>query len=171
MEKSFNKPDLKAPRYRKKVHRLVNKDFCKRFYKKYPEYKHREMQDINKTIRNFNKLVCQEVIDNRDGVELPEGLGWLFIGTCKSKNKNNIDLGKSIKYGIKVKNKNWETDGKLAKIFYSNYAPRHKYKHREYWGFEACRVFKRQVSKSYQDNWPTYIEVPPNKKIKSLYTE
>ena len=170
MEKTFNKPNLKAPRYRRKVHKLINNDYYNRFFKKHPQYKDKRKTDVYQIIKTFNEYVCQEVINNRDGVELPESLGWLFIGTCASKNKNNIDLAKSMKYGIKVSNKNWKTDGKLAKIFYSNYAPKYKYKHREYWGFEACRNFKRAVSKSYSDNWPIYIEIPPNKKIKALYT-
>ena len=170
MDKSFNKPNLKAPRYRKKVHHVINKDFYKRFFKKYPGYRKKKETEIYKIIKTFNKYVCQEVINNRDGVELPESLGWLFIGTCKTKSKNNIDLGKSIKYGIKVSNKNWETDGKLAKIFYSNYAPKYQFKHREYWGFEACRGFKRMVSKAYPDNWPIYMEIEPTKKIKALYS-
>lgn len=171
MNKIFNKPNLNAPRYRKKVHRLINNDFYKRFFKKYPEYKNEDKKTIYKIIKTFNQLVYEEVINNRDGVELPESLGWLFIGTCKTKNKNNVDLGKSIKYGVKVHNKNWETDGKLAKIFYSNYAPKYKYKHREYWGFEACRNFKRLVSKSYPEKWPIYMEIPPNRKIKALYSD
>lgn len=32
MDKSFNKPDLKAPRYRKKVHHIINDDFYKGFF-------------------------------------------------------------------------------------------------------------------------------------------
>ena len=171
MRKSFNKPNLKAPRYRKKVHHIINEDFYKRFYKKYPEYKEKKKSEIYNIVKTFNTNVCQEVINNRDGVELPESLGWLFIGTCKATHRGNVDLGKSIKYGIKVSNKNWETDGKVAKIFYSNYAPKYKYKHREYWGFKPCRSFKRLVSKSYPDNWPIYIEVERDKKIRTLYTD
>tara|TARA_B100001287_G_C22528004_1_gene455963 strand:+ start:237 stop:773 length:537 start_codon:yes stop_codon:yes gene_type:complete len=169
MDKSFNKPDLKAPRYRKKVHHIINDDFYKRFFKKYPEYKEKKTSEIYQIIKSFNKYVCQEVINNRDGVELPESLGWIFIGTCKTNNENNIDLGKSIKYGIKVRNKNWETDGKLAKIFYSNYAPKYQFKHREYWKLDACRGFKRNVSKAYSDNWPIYMEIEPTKKVRALY--
>ena len=171
MNKPFNKPDLNAPRYRKKTHHIINADFYKRFFKKYPKYKENKNTEIHKIIKTFNQYVCQEVINNRDGVELPESLGWLFIGTCKNAKKNNVNIGKSIKYGVKVSNKNWETDGKLAKIFYSNYAPKYKYKYREYWGFTACRNFKRAVSKAYPENWPMYMQIEPNKKIKALYTK
>ena len=76
---------------------------------------------------------------------------------------------KSNKYGVTVTNKNWETDGKLAKIFFTNYAPRHKMKNREFWGFTACREFKRAVSKSYPENWNMYLQVVSKAKIDKVY--
>ncbi len=170
MDKQFNEPNLNAPRYRREAYQIINKDFYKRFFKKYPQYKGKETKEIYKIIKTFNEYVCQTVIDKRDGVELPESLGWLFIATCKGTKKKNINVAKSIKYGMKVTNKNWDTDGKVAKIFYSNFAPKYKYKHREYWGFKACRKFKRSVSDTYPDNWPIYMELEPNKRIKARYT-
>jgi len=170
MDKLFNKPNLNAPRYRRKACQIINKDFYRRFFKKYPQYKGKSTKEIHKVIKMFNQYVCQSVIDKRDGIELPESLGWLFIATCKSTKRKNINVDKSIKYGVEVSNKNWETDGKLAKIFYSNYAPKYKYKHREYWSFKGCRDFKRAVSKAYPENWPIYMEIEPTKKIKALYT-
>ena len=42
-------------------------------------------------------------------------------------------------------------------------------KNREFWGFTACREFKRAVSKSYPENWNMYIEVLPSAKIDKVY--
>jgi len=42
-------------------------------------------------------------------------------------------------------------------------------RNKEYWGFTACRDFKRAVAKSYPENWPTYIVVDPTQKIKLNY--
>jgi len=75
------------------VHKLINRDYYNRFFKKYPEYKDKRKTDIYQIIKTFNEYVCQEVINNRDGVELPESLGWLFIGTCKNAKKNNVNIG------------------------------------------------------------------------------
>jgi hypothetical protein len=167
--REFKMPDLKAPRFRPQVHNILNKKFFDSFRKKYPKYKEVKDSELRKIIKYFNNQVYQTAIDNRDGIQLPESIGWIFIGTCQQSKKENIDYSKSNKYGMTVTNKNWETDGKLAKIFYTNFALKHKMKNREYWGFVACREFKRAVSKSYPENWPTYIVVDPTQKIKLNY--
>jgi len=92
-----------------------------------------------------------------------------FVGTCINSKKKNIDFAKSKEYGVKVTNKNWDTDGRLAKIFYSNYAPKYKIKNREFWYFVACRDFKRLVAKTYPENWNMYVTIEPTKKIKQQY--
>jgi hypothetical protein len=43
-------------------------------------------------------------------------------------------------------------------------------KNREFWGFTACREFKRAVAKSYPENWNMYIVVEPTAKIKLNHT-
>ena len=164
--KEFKKPNLTAPRYRPEVHSIMNKEFFESFKKKYPKYKNLDNKDIRKIVKSFNEFLCEKIIDTRDGIQLPEAVGWLFIGTCQSPIKENIDYAKSNKYGVAVSNKNWETDGKLAKIFFTNYALKHKMKNREFWSFTACREFKRNVSKAYSENWNMYVVVNPNKKLK-----
>ena len=164
--KEFKSPDLTAPRYRPQVHTIMNKEFFESFKKKHPKYKDLDNVELRKIVKYFNNTLYQTVIDTRDGVQLPEQIGWLFIGTCQSPKKQNIDFVKSKKYGVAVTNKNWETDGKLAKIFFTSYALKHKMKNREFWGFVACREFKRAVSKAYPENWNMYLVVEPTRKIK-----
>jgi hypothetical protein len=164
--REFKSPDLKAPRYRPEVHTIMNKEFFESFKKKHPKYKDLDNVELRKIVKYFNNTLYQIVIDTRDGVQLPEQIGWLFIGTCQSPKKQNIDFVKSKKYGVAVTNKNWETDGKLAKIFFTSYALKHKMKNREFWGFVACREFKRAVAKSYPENWNMYLVVEPTIKIK-----
>lgn len=164
--KEFKSPDLTAPRYRPEVHTIMNKEFFESFKKKHPKYKALDNVELRKIVKYFNNTLYQTVIDTRDGVQLPEQIGWLFIGTCQSPKKQNIDFVKSKKYGVAVTNKNWETDGKLAKIFFTSYALKHKMKNREFWGFVACREFKRAVAKAYPENWNMYLVVEPTRKIK-----
>ena len=167
--KEFNKPNVKAARYRPNANTILNKEFFENFKKTHPKYKDLDNKILRKIIKRFNQVLCQTIIDTRDGVQLPEQIGWLFIGTCQRSKKDNIDFAKSSKYGIKVTNNNWETDGKLAKIFFSNYAPKHKIKNREFWGFVACRDFKRSVAKTYPDNWNMYVQVLSQAKIDKVY--
>jgi hypothetical protein len=170
MEK-FNKPDVTAPRFRPEVYNLLNKELIEKFKKKYPKYKKIDEKFLRSLLKKFNQTVIHTVADVRDGVQLPEQIGWLFIGTCKQSKKHNVDYAKSNKYGVKVSNKNWETDGKLAKIFFTSYATKHKMKNREFWGFVACREFKRHVAKTYPENWNIYVEVQNTKWLKEVYTK
>ena len=167
--KEFKKPDVKAPRFRPETKNILTKDFFILFKKKYPKYKTIDNIDLRKIIKKFNQVVYQSVIDNRDGIQLPEQIGWLFIGTCQQSKKENIDYAKSLKYGLRVSNKNWDSDGKLAKIFFSNHAPKHKIKNREFWSFVACREFKRSVAKQYPENWQMYVEANPQTKLQYTY--
>jgi hypothetical protein len=167
--KEFNKPDVKAPRFRPEVYNVLNKEFFDLFRKKYPRYKNMDNDSLKKIAKTFNRYIFQTVIDTRDGVQLPESLGWIFIGTCQQSKKNNIDFSKSVKYGVTVSNKNWETDGKLAKIFFTNLAPKHRVRNREFWSFRACRDFKRSVAKTYPENWNMYVRLDPLSKLETIY--
>jgi hypothetical protein len=169
--KEFKLPDVKAPRFRPEVYNVLNKEFIESFKQKHPKYKDVEDDILRKIIKTFNKTVAQVVVDFRDGIQLPEQIGWLFIGTCQASKKRNVDFAKSRAYGVSVENKNWASDGKLAKIFFTNYAPKHKMKNREFWSFVACREFKRNVSKTYPENWNMYVIVNPKTKIRLAYSK
>ena len=167
--KQIKKPDVKAPRFRPEVYNVLNKEFFDLFRKKYPRYKNMDNDSLKKIAKTFNRYIFQTVIDTRDGVQLPESLGWIFIGTCQQSKKNNIDFSKSVKYGVTVSNKNWETDGKLAKIFFTNLAPKHRVRNREFWSFRECRDFKRSVAKTYPENWNMYVRLDPLSKLETIY--
>ena len=167
--KEFKKPDLNAPRYRPEVYSVLNKKFFDSFRKKHPKYKDYTNVELRNIIKAFNKLVYTTVIEKRDGVQLPETIGWLFIGTCQTSKKRNVDFAKSKKYGVTVTNSNFDTDGKLAKIFFTSNAPKHKMKNREFWSFVACREFKRAVSKNYPENWNMYVVVNATTKLRQTY--
>jgi hypothetical protein len=167
--KEFKKPDLKAPRFRPEAYNVLNKEYFERFKEKYPKYKNLDNKKIKDIIKAFNKTLYNTVINTRDGIQLPDQIGWLFIGTCQQSKKQNVDFVKSKKYGVTVTNNNWDTDGKLAKIFFTNYALKHKIKNREFWSFIACRDFKRSVAKNYPENWNMYLQVEPNVKLYKAY--
>ncbi len=168
---AFNTPNLQAPRFRTDTYEVLNKEFFDRFRKKYPKYESLKDKELRSIIKSFNIRIYETVIDKRNGVELPESLGYLFIGTCQASKKKNIDFAKSKKYGVTVSNKNWDSDGKLAKIFFTNGRLKHKIKNREFWSFKGCRQFKRAVAKTYPENWNNYIVVDPRQKYKAEYSK
>jgi hypothetical protein len=167
--KQIKKPNVKAPRYRPEIHTIADEKFFNDFRRKFPKHKDLKNIDLRGIIKKFNNAVYNNVIETRDGVALPESIGWVFIGTCNQSKKKNVDFAKSFSYGVVVSNNNWATDGKLAKIFYTNHAPKIKMRNKEYWKFVACREFKRAVAKTYPENWNMYVAVDPNTKIRKTY--
>lgn len=167
---NFRKPDVKAPRFRANRTGLLNANFCKLFRKKFPKYADLSDDQIKEIVRVFNTQLWKGVIEYRDGIELPEGLGNVFVGTCSSpKIRYNSDFGASIKNDILTRIKNYESDGHIAKVFYTNYATKYLFAYREFWEFKGDRDFTRTVSKEYRENWKKYIVVENTLLISKLY--
>ena len=78
---SYKKPDLNAPRFRPKKHNILNKAFCDKLRSKHKDLEHLTDEEIKNVIKTFNSNIWETAIDNRDGVELPEQLGYIFIGS------------------------------------------------------------------------------------------
>jgi hypothetical protein len=169
MISNFKQPDLNAPRYREKVLGLLNAELINEFKDRNPIYSKIDSSKFKNIIKLFNERIWNEVIENRDGVELPDSLGYLFIGTCPAAKSVNTNYALSKQYGKVLQNKNWETDGKVAKIFYTNYSTKYRFKNRELWQFVAVRQFKRAVAKSYPEKWRKYITMENKKKVAHMY--
>ena len=171
MINNFKKPNLNALRYKEKRIGLLNKKTIKEFKDKNPLYSDIDDSKFKKIINIYNVRLWNAVINNRDGVELPDSLGYLFIGTCPSSKSVNTNYALSKQYGKVLQNKNWDTDGNLAKIFYTNYSTKYRFKNRELWRFIACRNFKRSVAKTYPTNWTKYIVMKNKYKVAHLYDD
>jgi hypothetical protein len=158
MAKEYKKPDLNAPRYRPKKLNLTNVEFYNQFVKDHPKYSNLTIESFKKIIKTFNGKIWQTVISERDGVELPEQLGFIFIGSCPRK-KSNVDFKKSKEHGIVLQHQNWESDQFAAKIFYTNYETKYRFKNHELWGFKGVRDFTRMVGQTYPTDWKKYIQM------------
>lgn len=170
--KPYKAPNVTAPRYREKVYGLLNSKLLEEFKEKNSRHKDLTIQHFTEIVKTFNDEVWKEVIENRDGVELPDGIGFLFIAsTPASKHKNNIDFKESARLGITVHNKNWETDNRLAKIMYSNYHAKYRFPFREIWGFQAVRQFKRSVAQTFPENYNRYVHLTDTKRVSDLFNK
>lgn len=169
MAKPYKKPDLKAPRFRPNKLTLSNKDFYESFIREHRQYANQVTLDQFKEVfKTFNGLIWQTVVEERDGVELPEQLGYIFIGTCPRK-KSNVDFKKSEHYGYVVQNQNWESDHYVAKIFYTNFETKYRFRHHDMWSFSALRDFKRTVAKTYPTEWKKYVVVDNMVRISRMF--
>ena len=169
--KEIRKPNLNGPRFRERRISVLTVKTLKKFKEKYPEYDSLKLAAFKDIVMTFNKLIVESIIENRNGVELPDGLGYIFMGTCPSPKKNNIDYGKSLKYGVETTHKNWDSDNKLLKIFYNNHSTKYPFKNKNVWSFKANKEFRKQASDAYKEGWTKYIEIPPSKKISSMFNK
>lgn len=167
--RTFRKPDLNAPRYRAKCLDILKKDFYNLFRESHPKYKHLSNKDIKNIINNINGKIWQMVIDERNGIELPEQLGYIFIGSCPSPKKDNPNYYISKELNTIIQHRNWESDQYLAKIFYTNSASKYRFQFSNLWGFSPVRQFSRAVSKTYPENYTKYLMVDDHKNINTVF--
>jgi hypothetical protein len=165
----MNKPNLNAPRFRKMKSGTLNTDFIKMLKEKVTSSAKLTSKQIKSIISKFNENMWKSVIEKRDGVELPEQIGHLFIGTCPPPKKKNIDFKASEKYLQTVQHRNYESDQFLAKIFFTTFGSKYRFKNHELWAFDATRDFSRTVSSTYPENWKKYLQVDPKIKISNIY--
>lgn len=170
MKKDTKLANRNAPRYRTERMELLTMKLHEKFMEKFPEHKTTSFDLFKTIVTTFNKNLYLGAIDNRDGVELPEGLGHIFIGTCQPP-KRSIDYASSFKYNTEIRYRNFETDGHLGKIFYTSFAGKYRFKDREIWKFKGHRDFTQAVSKAYLKNWKKYVEVDNFQKISKLYVK
>jgi hypothetical protein len=164
------KPDLNAPRFKKKVVTTLNAEFIKKVREVFPQYNYLTNEEIKSIIQTFNTNIYKTVIDKRDGVELPSQIGHIFIGTCPpSKRRYNVDLKTSFHYMQKVQHRNWESDQHIAKIFFTTFGNKYRFKNHDLWAFDSCRIFSREVSATYPVKWKQYVKVDPRVKISNIF--
>jgi nucleoid DNA-binding protein len=152
----MNIPNKKAPRIRNGSLRIMDITRLRKFIKLHPEYKGMTIREFGSVIKAFNQEILNDLIENRDGVVLPENLGHLQIKNVKYRNAKLIDYGKSIKHNKVLHFKNWDTDGTFAKVIYKSHYRNRFIKFYRFWTFKLARPASQQVSKSYKDMYSIY---------------
>jgi hypothetical protein len=160
---SYKKPDRTAKRVRKSSSVIMNYKMMKKFKDINPEYDI-TLKEFNNILNTFNSNIVETVINNRDGVELPERLGQLQIVAFPKPTKKIIDFAESNKYGEKRYHGNWETDNKIGKITYRNTLNGYTFKNSRFWGLIPQRSFKQRMSKVFKRKWQKYIYIDNKRK-------
>lgn len=57
-------------------------EFYNKFIEENPKYNTLTLEQFKDVIKTFNGLIWEGVIRERDGIQLPEQLGYIFIGSC-----------------------------------------------------------------------------------------
>jgi hypothetical protein len=160
--------NLKGPRFRASRLNTLSKEWVSELVssEKCPI---KDEEVVKNILRSVNESIVNAIIEYRDGVELPEQLGYIFLGTCQPKIRKNVDFKTTDHYLKVIQHRNWESDNYLAKIFYTNYGTKYKFKFHDVWGFKGCRTFTRTVGAEYPKNWKKYIQVDHSLHVSRLY--
>lgn len=162
------KRNLNGPRHRVKRFNTTNKEWLAEIAGS-SDCLVKDPEKVLKIIIETNKAIADVVIETRDGIEFPNQLGYMFLGTCQPKIRKNVDFKTTDSYLKVIQHRNWESDNYLAKIFYTNFGTKFKFKFHQLWGFKACREFTRKVGTEYPKNWKMYIQVDHSLHVSRLY--
>jgi len=164
------KLNRKGPRHHPKRHNMVSLENLKVIAED-PDCLVKDIKVIKQIIMASHNVIKNAIVYTRDGIELPEQLGYMFLGTCQPKIRKNVDFRTTDHYLKVIQHRNWESDSYLAKIFYTNYETKYKFKYNDLWGFKAARQFTKLVGQEYPKNWKMYMQIDHTLKIARLYRD
>ena len=164
------KLNRKGPRHRHKRYNVVSVENMQAIAKN-PDSLVKNPAIVKKIVMAIHHSMRDTIVNTRDGIELPEQLGYMFLGTCQPKIRKNVDFKTTEHYLKVIQHRNWESDSYLAKIFYTNYETKYKFKYNDLWGFKAARQFTKLVGQEYPKNWKMYMQIDHTLKIARLYRD
>lgn len=163
----FRAPNIKGPRFRKDFKEVLTRDLYNRFIAANPQHTI-SFENFKGIIKTHSRKMWEVASTERDGIELPIG-GSIFVGSTKIRKKNNYDIKASIAANRPIKHRNHNTDGYVAKIYYSPYLSRIGGRDRTIWKFRGGRSFTRAVAREYPEKWNHYIVVADMYRIVNEY--
>lgn len=166
----YRKPDLNAPRFRRKKTHLLNSGFFRWLRDQNPGLTLSD-NEIREIVRAFNTEQYRTIIREKDGVELMHQLGWIFIGSCPRKKGNNPDRKKSEELGFMIQHNNFGSSQWLQKIFYTNWGPKYAFRNHDMWYMEStlfCRELRREAAANYPKEYKKYTIINGFKYVSNL---
>jgi len=148
-----------GPRVKLKSASVILKKDITEFKKIYPQHKHITFHEFNAIIKQFNLNIIDKVIEDPNGVSLPQRIGTFFIASFDTARNKNMDFGRSNKIGEKVYYSNWDTDNRYCKIMFHRSFSLNFIKNHRFWMHSPARTFREKVSKAFKKDWPKYFYV------------
>ena len=178
MAKAYKKPNLHASRKREKAVNLLaypERDpygFFARTKEQHPDLQQYSNKEIAGWIKSYLEVLADEVVTNRNGVMLPNDLGFVIVSSCKvseETSNRNINFKASNEAGYQIYHNNIGCEGYIAKIAYTNDIPYHRLLVDGKVHFKACRALKRAVAaefkKGRQNRYKRFTKQQPISKL------
>lgn len=148
MKRDDSKPmlfaDRKGPRFntRKFRQKIISKDLYVRWKTKTGYNK--SFEEFKGIWKSIAKEYQEASIEGPNGVLMPFGIGELYVGWTKTKDKV-IDYNLSRQYNTRVYHENYHSYGKLAKIIY-HACGKYSLDTCKLWNFRPITPFRKFVS-------------------------
>lgn len=147
-------------RYRDTYTVYPNYDFFNAFKKKYKEYSDYDNAYLKKIIVTLQENFTDLMIKNRDGIELPYGLGNIRIFSYRpTKDRKAKDYNLSAKLGTRVGFTNMNTDGLMMKIVYTNNYTRNPFLRHTIWSLSLADKLRDKASKYFRENYEDFTRI------------
>jgi len=167
----YKEPDRHSKRFRNNKIDAISQEFFNNFMKTHPDFAFSTV-DIRRILKTFHELCNKIIAETRDGLELPEQLGYIVLGKQRIRDVDEIiDSKLTMKYHKKILHSNWEENQWFCKIYYTNFANKYRFKNSALWGFQASRKLKQNVSKAFKKNPTTYIYLDNYGKVNKIFRE
>lgn len=164
--------DRKAPRFRRSKGRYIVLNQA--LFKSYKQSVDNPVEDYNvfkSIIEDFNELIKDAAITNRDGVKLPAWMGILAVCSYRPKKRLPVNWIPSEENGVKLKEFNLHTGGLGCKIVYSCYTAKYKFRNWALWKFEGNRDFKTKVSSAFIANYQHYKRLDNKSTVSKMFKD
>jgi hypothetical protein len=170
-KKLVGKLDLNAPRFRltKGAFSVISRERYIAYKRKYPKSTLTYKEYSNFLLDHIN-LVRETIITTRDGVKFPNSIGAMFLGGYRPSNASQ-NYNATTRYGLNIKDLNFQTDGLLAKIYFTNYSKRFKIETRKIWYFLGARKLTRGASAEFRNNHTLYKTIVMKDRVWKTITE
>lgn len=155
--KTYRKTDRRAPRFRVAKYRYtaLNKELFDRFKEANPNVK-MDYLFFKDTILSINEEIVNFVMDNREGVFLPSGMGRVYLGLFPPKERP-LRVETIRNEGIHATHFNFDSNGFMGKIIWLFDDTRYKTENLKYYGFIGYRTFKNRASNAFRTEPGRYV--------------
>jgi hypothetical protein len=167
--RTYNKPDLNAPRYREECARMDSKQQLQELREKYPNIKNYTDSQIKNIFKEFNSTTLAEYIrTEREPIEFPFSMGHMFLGSYGKWSDGRVDKKLSTNIGLEAHHRNGDSDGYGLYIFWtaSGVTSKKVFANNHMWGFTPCRNLLRGANaavRAVDGMWKTFIPVRNSK--------
>lgn len=156
----LEKPARKgAPFYHTEERKAPYRTYYKELYERYPELKGYKEAYIKKFITSYHQLIVDTLVDNKDGVRLPEYMGNMIIATYGRKHKS-YDRKSSTEYKQHINYSNLHSERKGGWVFHVYSLEKYKFANHQYWRFYPGRYLTSKIGQAYKKGWKNYRVIP-----------